>query len=460
MLTSPPADPKRTKRWALAAAGGLIELWAISCLVWPPGLDLARHVALFLAAWLCYLVAIRVVLTLPSSGVRRDLTLIFVVSLVVRGTLLFTPPTLSDDIFRAVWDARLVHAGINPYELAPGAAELATYRDTDIWPRVNAKEQRTPYPPLAELLGAAVYPLLPGRTLPFQALAAALDLVTSGLLALFLHRVGVDPRRALVVAWSPMGALQFAHSGHNDSAMTVAFVTAGLALTFRRHWMSVVWISAAGLIKVVPVLALPVYIRETGWRGLAIAALVLGFGTLPFVSVGPSALSGLLEEGREAQFNDSFHFAAQRLAGLALGDRGDVLATAAGLGLVLAAAGFASRAGTSPLSTLVAASRVLAAYVLVAAVVQPWYVAWLGPLMAVTLRAGKGWRPFAWTDGVGWLWFSGLSILTDLTYQPGGNELWPWVRTLEYGPLWLFLALAALSEMNRSQRNAKPLQIE
>src|SRR5712692_5570785 len=99
----------RRKRWGLVGLGALLELWAISALVWLPGEDIPRYVALFLAAWVCYALSIRLVLALPRGPVAGDLALVFAVSILIRGTLLFTPPTLSDDVFRAVWDARVLH---------------------------------------------------------------------------------------------------------------------------------------------------------------------------------------------------------------------------------------------------------------------------------------------------------------------------------------------------------------
>src|SRR5438445_872072 len=147
----------RRKRILLVACGVALEAWALTAVLQSPGSDIPRHVALTLLAWGVWVVALWLGPRLSAAGWRRDLTLIFAVAIAMRATLLFTTPTLSDDAYRAVWDARLVHAGVNPYQYAPAASETEPYRDDLIWPRVNHKEQRTPYPPPATLLSAAAY---------------------------------------------------------------------------------------------------------------------------------------------------------------------------------------------------------------------------------------------------------------------------------------------------------------
>lgn len=432
-------------RWALVLLGAALEFWAIAALVWSPGADIPRHVALFLGAWLAYVLAIRLVLVRAPGPVAGDLALIFLVAFLVRATFLLTPPSLSDDVYRAVWDARVMHAGINPYAYAPAAPELDVLRDQAIWPRVNHKEQRTPYPPLSELLGGAAYWALPERLLAFQVLATTLDLVAAGLLAWLLARVGQDPRRSLVIAWSPAGAIHFAHSGHNDAAMVAALIGAALLLSFDRRWAAMAALGAATMVKAVPALAVPAFLRATGPGGAVAWLLTLVVMAVPFASAGLGAVSGLTEEGSAVAFNDSLHFAVQRISA-ALGDVGTPIPTVVSLAVALVAAALIARFATpSPLDMLKAGSRVLGIFILVAPAVQPWYAPWVAPLIAVTLRPAGGWLGLRDPEGQAWLWFTGAVALTELTYVPGTTGLWPAIRLVEYGPLYALLSLALWS---------------
>jgi len=70
-------------------------------------------------AFLCYALAAYLVLRQGAPPGRPHL--ILGAALVFRLTLWWSPATLSDDIFRYVWDGRVQLAGINPYFYAPSA---------------------------------------------------------------------------------------------------------------------------------------------------------------------------------------------------------------------------------------------------------------------------------------------------------------------------------------------------
>lgn len=467
----------------------------MSALLQPPGADIPRYVVLTLAAWLCWVVALRVTLTLPRRHPRVDLAFIFGVALLMRLTLLFTQPSLSDDVYRSVWDARLVHLGVNPYSYAPGAPETEPYRDAVIWPRINHKEQRTPYPPLAEILGAAAYAALPEQPLAMQGLAAGMDLVAAGLVAWLLAKIGSDPRRCIVIAWSPIGALHFAHSGHNDAAMVAALAGAALLVAYNRHWAAFAapgggeaplplgrpayngrWLAFAALgaataIKAVPALMLPAFLAvrargapprsglwlkiATVFQGTAIWMVAIIATALPFSSAGPNILAGVVSEAGSQRFNDSFYLVAERIAGLMALPLAETAPRVLALAALVVAAAWSWIGGKGEGAAryaLVAGSRVVAVYLLVAPVVGPWYVTWLAPLITLELQPGKGRWPFAFNDAPAWLWLSGAAILTELTYLAGGSSWWPAIRLVEYGPTYLLLGIALVAHGRRQPK--------
>ena len=50
---------------------------------------------------------------------------------ILRLTILFLPPYLSDDIYRYIWDGRVQGAGVNPYLYIPNDPALAGLRDAE-----------------------------------------------------------------------------------------------------------------------------------------------------------------------------------------------------------------------------------------------------------------------------------------------------------------------------------------
>ena len=119
--------------------------------------DLQRHIPQMWAgvfpAFLCYVFAAYLVLR-PGTFPERP-HLILGAALVFRLTLWWSPATLSDDIFRYVWDGRVQLAGINPYLYAPSAPQVAHLRDA-LYHSVNHAGIPTIYPPLAQFFFRAI----------------------------------------------------------------------------------------------------------------------------------------------------------------------------------------------------------------------------------------------------------------------------------------------------------------
>ena len=98
----------------------------------------------------------------------------------MRLAVLFTPPILSSDVYRYIWDGRVQQAGINPYLFVPADSALAGLRDVAIYPHINrADYAHTIYPPAAQVVFAAMVQVSQGVVaekafmLGFEALAVA-----------------------------------------------------------------------------------------------------------------------------------------------------------------------------------------------------------------------------------------------------------------------------------------------
>jgi len=90
-------------------------------------------------------------LSLRSSDSRSLLLLGLVFAALFRLAIIFSPPYLSDDIFRYIWDGRVQAAGVNPYRYIPAEEPLAQLRDEEIYTHINRRESvRTIYPPIAQ----------------------------------------------------------------------------------------------------------------------------------------------------------------------------------------------------------------------------------------------------------------------------------------------------------------------
>ncbi len=234
-----------------------------------------EFVALQAAAAAIYLFAVAQMLRRPQAA---PLWLVLTIATAMRVVPLASPMFLSSDLFRYVWDGRVQLAGINPYRYLPADPALAALRDTAIYPHINrAATARTIYPPMAELVFAAVAWL--GQTPRVMRLAmVGFEALAALCLAGLLRRLGLPFGRLLIYAWNPLPVWEFAGNGHLD-AMVVGFSAAALlASAQRRRAVVGVILAAATLVKFLPAAIAPAFWRRGDWRlplagGLAAAVL-------------------------------------------------------------------------------------------------------------------------------------------------------------------------------------------
>jgi hypothetical protein len=217
-------------------------------------------IVLALAAGVVYLVALY---GFDHTGASRAVySLLIFGALVFRATLWPMQPTLSDDLQRYRWDAKMQANGWNPYAVAPKDPRLAYLRD-HYWEIMPGRETPTIYPPATELVYRATWKLFPGPS-AFKVPFAAADVLVLLLLAWMFREEKDRAFRVAVYAWNPLVIVEFAGSGHNDVLALLGMVAA-LALIRRRPALASVQIALAAMAKVFPAVLLPVWLRKAGW---------------------------------------------------------------------------------------------------------------------------------------------------------------------------------------------------
>jgi hypothetical protein len=294
--------------------------------------------------------------------------------------VLFAPPYLSTDIYRYVWDGRVLAAGVNPYRYIPTAPQLADLRDPDIFPNINRSNYApTIYPPGAQAIFVAATRFGDSVTV----MKAAMLLFEAAAIALMLHLlVGCSrpAERILIYAWHPLPIWEFAGSGHIDAAL-VFFVVLALWLS-RRHpgWPTGLALAGAVLTKLYPVVLFPALWRCRDWRMPLVFAAAIVVAYLPFLDVGwrvVGFLPGHMAEEGFAGGGAGFYLWSLARAVLPIANAsGLVYIAAAGLMLGLLGAFVAFRR-SAPAPDLQGAAMLAAAFVVLLSPHYPWYFAWL-----------------------------------------------------------------------------------
>ncbi len=418
----------------LVLAGVALELTLV-LLYLMTGLDRTSSLLepYFGVSYAVYLAAVIVVSKSRPSGSMVSTAAIVAFGCAMSATFLLQTPSLSDDIYRYIWDGKLVVNGISPYSYAPYANQLAFLRDSN-WVLVTSKDVVSPYPPLLELLNGAVYLVSP-TVLAYKVAFLIPNFAIIATLPLLLRRLNMDPRLSMIYSWNPLFVLEFSSSGHDDP-LAVFFVLASFyALFSGKRVLSAAAMALGVLSKLFPLLIVPILLRRWGVRGSAVlSALVLAF-YLPFMLSAEGVVAPVavyVFSNRSAFNGGAFSVFLGLFNALGLSSPFDA-ARLLELSIFLAVLAWLTWKGfkrsSDDLRLAVYSGAAITLYLALTSTVQPWYLAWVFvPFLAVTT---------SWT----WILFSGTIILTYYTFtqppiQVGYWAEIAWVKVVEYAQLY------------------------
>ena len=393
------------------------------------------------AAHAAYLVAVWWVLRGAPAGAAQGWTyaprvsalpIVLAVGLMARVLMIPAAPTLSEDIYRYLWDGRLVAHGVNPFPHAPSDPALERYH-SELIHHLNHAGVPTIYPPAAQILFGAVA-LVSATPLAWKLALLGIEFILLVAMLDLLRRRGLPSERLLLYYWNPLVLVESFGSGHLD-LVAAAFLVAMVALYERKRtaWAGISFALAA-LTKYVPALIVPWLIRRRAWLLLGVAAAAAAILAAPFLGAGPALTTGLRIYARHWEFNGALYHLLHE--GIDSEVRIRYILAGAGLVATLAIAWRARSASAAAFASMVA-------FLLLSPTVFPWYAV---PVVAF-LPLHPDW---------GMLAFSGLLALSYLPlpiYRATGVWALPgWILWVEYGGLIGAWALASGWRLARAAR--------
>ena len=413
-----------------------MALTAVSC-AWTLLGDLSSRVPAFLALLLLALTALlyfeRDLWLRPRAPASRlragllshDVAVVFTVlawAALMRLPLVASPPGLSDDIYRYIWESEVVAAGLDPYDLPPDDPSLAMRaQSSEVWEHINHRHLPAIYPPAAQ----GLFVLFRGFSTSvdgFRLAMIAVDLALITLLALLLTVTGRDARAVVLYAWHPLAVVETASSGHYEPFALIPLVAALLLLRRGHRWSAWVWwgvaFSAKYLGGVAAWFGALQAARERRWwhlvGGLSVTAITVAVLFGPFVLRGDPGLGSLGTYARHWGHNASVHALLTPL----LGYHPARVAVAALF--VLWLLGVSWKVHEPARALLLTFTGVI----VLSPVVHPWYglwvLVWMPLLPSLPLLLLTGLLP--------------LSYLAWTAQAAGGDWVAPaWVPWVEYG---------------------------
>ncbi|MCB9683006.1 MAG: class I SAM-dependent methyltransferase [Alphaproteobacteria bacterium] len=400
----------------------------------PQTLSAVAMVVLLGTAWICQGVL------LPTASVDTRDRGLMILAIAMRLAAVPWMPHLSDDVYRFLWDGRLLSAGLDPFAHTPvevwNAADVGLREVlADLYAHLNSPEYYSVYPPLLQGLFAFATALVPGvllgQVVVLKLVIVAADVASILLLDHLAVRFGVDRRVTWLYALSPVVVVELVGNVHFEALMITGLLgTCALLARGRPAAAGGAFAVAVGA-KLLPLIVLPAVLRRLAWRdALVLTSVVVALTVASFAALLDGhdlahLASSLRLYVRTFAWNGGLYELVQSLRWSR--HTGTVLAAVAGgIVLVQAATERAPTVATLPRRMLLA----LATWHLCATTVHPWY---LVPLVALTVLT-----PYRFA--VAW---SGLSMLTYAGYwrEPVG-QAWG-VVAVEYVAVAGLLGLEA-----------------
>ncbi len=455
-------------RWKVLVLS-VIGLGMLLCFVFVSRLEhLTRDAPLYLSyfavAFVLYLIACLLLWNVNLGESRGLLIAIFAAAILFRVPFWFTEPSLSTDVWRYIWDGRLVSQGANPYSARVDA--LIVDREAEVLrSRVQHQWMASPYPPAAQVAFGIIYSVKPMSATAMQVTFTLLDLACGTLLLRILRRLHLPTGRGLLYLWSPLVVIEFAHSGHLDSLMIALMLLAVLSSLNDRQTLSAVTLGLATITKYLPALFLPVFLRRWGWRRLWIYIGLTVIAYLPFLNAGLGLLPGAEGTGlfgalriyvRQWSTNGGIYFwLVNGLSKIGMAEpellvRAISILAVVGIGVWLLVR---RPKGQAQNPVIIGDMTILlSVYLLLSAAVFPWYLTLMIPLLAaLPTDRSTAWRLVL----IAWIYFTGAVNLSYLFYidpiNPGEIE---WVRWVEYFPLLLLLTVALTLRLVKNRRSS------
>jgi hypothetical protein len=340
---------------------------------------------------------------------------------------------LSSEVSRYQWDGIVAESGYNPYEVFPDDPELAPLRDS-FDKRIPHHERKGLYAPLAELFFFAMNRYGTDSLFHYRAVFSLMALLC-GLAFLPLCRAaGVPQTRVTVFLWHPLLILETGANAHLET-LSLCFVLLGLSLLIGGHQLSPVGsLAVATLIRPYPIALFPLFLRRIPPYRIVLFFLVLIVGTLPFVGAGRELWSGITDFAHHARFNPGPYLLVEWVFEILSRPEWTRPAIAL-LGLSIAVALYFTDDGTNA-AILRRAFYLSLPPVLLGPVVNPWYMLWILPFLALVGRR----NPLRMAI----LYLTGSVFLAYVHLEWGFIPTW--VTWLEFGPVGLLAVLGIWSQ--------------
>jgi alpha-1,6-mannosyltransferase len=311
-------------------------------------------------------------------------------ALILRLSLMFMTPNLTDDYYRYIWDGLLFVHGYNPYLVLPSqfihSMQTVPGITASLYEGLNSADYFSVYPPLCQFVfglsaiisgGNILYSIIVIRSVVIIA-----EIGTIILLYKLAARFDMSPAVVAIYAFNPLVIMELTGNIHPEAIMIFFLVLTVYFLSHERLSCAAGSFALAISAKLLPLIFLPLLIKRLGVVKSAVFSVIVSviFIVLfiPFFNTGVIAnyFSTLSLYFQKFEFNASVYYLLRWAGYLITGYNtiavsGIILAVAVFIVIIVIALREKVLSWQSLFQSMLACGTV---YFLLATTVHPWYI--------------------------------------------------------------------------------------
>ena len=279
----------------------------------------------------CWQVVLHIIfITFYFTRKYISLPQLFFAAIILRIGSAFIMPSLSDDVYRFIWDGQLIVNGQNPllttpdnYFSALNNTNLNYLYLQQLHGLINHPQFYTCYPPLMQ--GVFTIAAFFGGDSVFisiiiiKLIVALADCVAVFFIAKILKKINADAKLVVLYALNPLVIIEGAGNAHFE-VMQVALLVISIYFIYEyKYNIAAVFWGFAIVTKLLPLLLLPLIIKLLGLKkGILFSIIAVGFAAilfLPFIAVG--SVDGFAKSlnlyFQKFEFNASIYYIAREI---------------------------------------------------------------------------------------------------------------------------------------------------
>jgi hypothetical protein len=402
------------------------------------------------------------------SADENQITFWLYAAILLRASLFFAIPMLSDDFYRFIWDGRLLASGYHPFAQVPSYYVENNISvpgiDQSLYSKLNSKNYFTIYPPVAQFIfwiSATCSSSIHGSLLVMKLLVLLSEIGSIVLICKILDHFKLPSARILIYALNPLVILELMGNVHLEAVMIFFFLLSFHFLVRGKLLPAAFMFAISICVKLIPILFLPALLPLLGSKKASVfylvAAVVSLILFLPLWDLDMIAgyQNSIGYYFSRFEFNASIYYVVRALGYLLfeyniIQPAGWILGVVAGILMLVISTGWsrshrpwlfkdvkrgAAEGDTRFLVCFYSIMWSLLIYFLFATTLHPWYIT---TLLVLSI----------FTDFKFVILWTGVIFLTYAGYEREGFDENLWITAVEYSAVMGYLAYELIKKKN------------